>query len=241
MPISRPNTDKPASALFTLEELATHLKVSPRTIQRMVQAEEIPAIKIGGQWRFLQNVIADWLAIRTQLSGKDSLTQMIATAPKIVPLSRLITPERIVLGIAPGSKRDVLAPIVDTLVNSGIVEDREAYIQRLLAREEMVTTAVGAGVAFPHVREPEQTAVVRPCIAIGICPDGTDFQSLDDEPTYVFTICCSASEVVHLRLLAKLSLLFRQQHVVPAMRAAVDSRDVMRLLIKADSDLTASF
>jgi excisionase family DNA binding protein len=48
--------------MITIEELAEMLKVSPRTIYRMLEKEELPfAIKIQGSWRFKEEDIMSWL------------------------------------------------------------------------------------------------------------------------------------------------------------------------------------
>lgn len=48
--------------MITIEELAEMLKVSPRTIYRMLEKEELPfAIKIQGSWRFKEEDVMSWL------------------------------------------------------------------------------------------------------------------------------------------------------------------------------------
>ena len=47
--------------LITVEELAQRLKVHPRTIQRVIQRKELPAIRIGRQWRFRKEWVESWL------------------------------------------------------------------------------------------------------------------------------------------------------------------------------------
>ena len=37
--------------LLTLSEAANLLQVSTRTLQRMIRNGELPAFKVGGQWR----------------------------------------------------------------------------------------------------------------------------------------------------------------------------------------------
>ncbi|HCL6287715.1 TPA: helix-turn-helix domain-containing protein [Escherichia coli] len=44
-------------AIFTLDELATYLKVGKRTLYRLAAHGEIPAFKVGGTWRFRQSEI----------------------------------------------------------------------------------------------------------------------------------------------------------------------------------------
>jgi excisionase family DNA binding protein len=43
--------------IMTLEEVAAYLKVTPRTIYRMLDESQIPAFKIRGTWRFRKDEI----------------------------------------------------------------------------------------------------------------------------------------------------------------------------------------
>jgi excisionase family DNA binding protein len=47
--------------LMTLEELADYLRVTKKTIYRLVEKGRIPAIKVGHQWRFDKSSIDTWL------------------------------------------------------------------------------------------------------------------------------------------------------------------------------------
>jgi excisionase family DNA binding protein len=46
---------------LTLEETAQLLHLSRRTLQRMIHRKELPAFKVGGQWRVHPNQLAKWL------------------------------------------------------------------------------------------------------------------------------------------------------------------------------------
>jgi excisionase family DNA binding protein len=54
-----PNLKKSSKAteILTLEEVATYLKVTTRTIYRMLDENQIPAFKIRGTWRFRKDEI----------------------------------------------------------------------------------------------------------------------------------------------------------------------------------------
>jgi nitrogen PTS system EIIA component len=236
-----PDSNKHDLGVLTLDEVASCLKVSPKTIHRMLRTNEIPAVKVGSQWRFLRDSVLAWLDERTMDVADNDLVSVITTAKTIVPITRLIGPDRIVLEIENGSKRDVLLPMVEALAGSGVEIDVETYISRLLKREEMVSTGIGPGVAFPHLRDPDQSPVENPCIVLGVCPGGTDFESLDGKPTYVLAMCCSSSVVVHLRLLSKMALFLRDGDTVSRIRSAKTKREVMSLLVKADCKLSGSF
>ncbi|EPD3052088.1 TPA: helix-turn-helix domain-containing protein [Proteus mirabilis] len=45
---------------LTMEELAAYLKMSRTKLYAMTQKGEIPASKIGNQWRFDRDEIDDW-------------------------------------------------------------------------------------------------------------------------------------------------------------------------------------
>ena len=52
------------SRLLTPEQVAEMLGVSRRTVQRMAAAGELPAVRIGSQWRFRPESITDWQEAR---------------------------------------------------------------------------------------------------------------------------------------------------------------------------------
>ena len=46
--------------LMTVDELAAYLKVHPATIYRLLKRGELPAFKVGYDWRFSKEAIDDW-------------------------------------------------------------------------------------------------------------------------------------------------------------------------------------
>lgn len=226
--------------IMTLGEIARYLKVSEKTVTRMVQADDMPGIKVSNQWRFMKLFVDDWLVMKMQSAKQDDLVKIIATGEKLIPISRLVSPERIIIDLKPGSKEEVLTQLAEPLVAQNILPNKENLMNKLLEREAMVSTAVGHGIALPHVREPDDLKGVRPSIVLGICRDGIDFDSLDGEPTYIFALCVSSSEIVHLRLMAKISFLLRNKGIIGRLREAESSGDIMAELAKADVDLAIS-
>ncbi|MBI2534914.1 MAG: helix-turn-helix domain-containing protein [Deltaproteobacteria bacterium] len=50
--------------LLTLSEAADILQVSTRTLQRMIHSGEMPALKVGGQWRVRRALLKQWVENR---------------------------------------------------------------------------------------------------------------------------------------------------------------------------------
>ena len=61
-----------AIKLLTLAEAATILKISKRTLHRMIQHRQIPAFKVGGQWRILESRVQEWVQEEENLAPKAS-------------------------------------------------------------------------------------------------------------------------------------------------------------------------
>jgi excisionase family DNA binding protein len=54
--------------LLTLAEAANLLHVSTRTLQRMIRSRDLPALKVGGQWRLRESQLTEWIQGRERRS-----------------------------------------------------------------------------------------------------------------------------------------------------------------------------
>lgn len=58
--------------LITIDELAQYIRVSSRTLYRMLDEGELPfAIKLKGSWRFRESDVQDWLESQKVGVGHD--------------------------------------------------------------------------------------------------------------------------------------------------------------------------
>ncbi|HUV50348.1 MAG TPA: helix-turn-helix domain-containing protein [Anaerolineae bacterium] len=60
---------------MTVEELAAYLKMSRTKLYQMAQNGEIPASKIGNQWRFDRNRIDEWMEQHSIYLNKQQVFQ----------------------------------------------------------------------------------------------------------------------------------------------------------------------
>jgi excisionase family DNA binding protein len=58
--------------LLTTAQVADYLKVDKFTVYRLVTQKNIPAFKVGNQWRFNKSMIDAWLLKNSNLSYSDS-------------------------------------------------------------------------------------------------------------------------------------------------------------------------
>jgi len=46
---------------MTLEEVAAYLKLKPQTVYKWAQEQQIPAAKLGKEWRFRKSILDEWI------------------------------------------------------------------------------------------------------------------------------------------------------------------------------------
>ncbi|MBT3295467.1 MAG: PTS transporter subunit EIIA [Verrucomicrobia bacterium] len=233
MPEESTTNGEMTDAVMTLQEVAAYLKVSEKTILRMIQAGELPGLKVSNQWRFVRAVIDDWLTRRMYRTTSEKLSEVIQPRHPELSLARLLTPARIIMDLEPGAKKDVLARLVAPLVDEGTVTDPAAYMAALVGREEIVSTAIGDGVAIPHARDPEHAALAQSCMTLGICRAGMPFGALDEKPTHLFFLIGGISTEDHLRLVARTMLILRQPGFIDALVGTGDQAAVAALIAQA--------
>ena len=107
--------------------------------------------------------------------------------------------------LAATNAEDALKEIVDAMVAKRILKtDKQAEVLKgLLEREKLGTTAIGKGVALPHVR---RASLKEPIGAIGHSTEGLDFRALDGGLTH--TICVTMTPVnppeIHLDFMTRM-------------------------------------
>ncbi|HSN03796.1 MAG TPA: helix-turn-helix domain-containing protein [Nitrospira sp.] len=56
----------PKSELMTVAETCRYLKITTRTLYRYIQNRQIPAFKLGKEWRFVRSDLEQWIRDRTR-------------------------------------------------------------------------------------------------------------------------------------------------------------------------------
>jgi len=168
--------------ILTIEEVAKYLRVSERTVYDWAQKGEIPSGKIGTVWRFKKSEIERW--VNERLSSNRPVALISS-----VKIQNIISPDRILFLNYP-SKRNALIALAENLSMAPQIKNKQELISEILRREELMSTAIGKGIAIPHVR---LTSVTDLVISIGISKcDITDFQTLDDVPVRLLFMIAAA-------------------------------------------------
>jgi PTS system nitrogen regulatory IIA component len=208
--------------ILTIEEVARYLRVSERTVYDWAQKGEIPAGKIGTVWRFKKLEIEKWVNDRLSVSRLDFHTT-------VVQIDTIISPDRI-LFLNYSTKRDVLLTLANNLATAPQVKNRQELAGEILKRDELMSTAIGRGIAIPHVRLSSITDLVA---SVGVShTDIIDFQTLDDEPVRLVIMIAAAynQHAYYLQTLSFFSSRLKNRDLREAILKAETSLEVYNLL-----------
>ena len=150
-------------------------------------------------------------------------------------ITDLLDARSISLTGTPKTKSEALDQIIDLMVRSGKINDREVYRAQVYAREEESTTGIGEGIAIPHGK---CDAVTKPGLAAMVIKDGVEFDSLDGRPvTLMFLIAApNTKDNVHLDVLSKLSVLLMDENFADNLRNAKSVDEFLKIVDQADEE-----
>ena len=132
----------------------------------------------------------------------------------------------------PGVLRELVGVVLQ--VSPGL--DPNLLVDTLAEREKVQSTGIGDGVAIPHGRT---SAVPELVACVGRSVHGVDFQSLDDLPTHLFFTLFVPDDqhVAHLKALARITRLLRQEAIREALMEAPDGDAMYEILMTEDARL----
>jgi len=208
--------------ILTLEEVAKYLRVSERTVYDCAQKGEIPAGKIRASWRFKKSEIDKW--VNDKLSS-NSLNPVNAS----IQAESLLSLHRIIF-LNHSSKRDALLALAENLAAAPQVKNGQELAVEILKREELMSTAIGCGIAIPHVRLSSVTDLV---VSVGISrTEIIGFHPLDDEPVrLVFMIAAAQNQhAYYLQTLSWFSARLKNKELRDSLLQAQTPQEVYNLL-----------
>ena len=210
--------------ILTIEEVAKYLRVSDRTVYDWAQKGEIPAGKIGTVWRFKKSEVENWVNARL---SSDATKQ----SEMNIQVRNILSPDRVVF-INQTSKHDALVALADVLGTAPQAKNSVELTQEILKREELMSTAIGRGIAIPHVRLSSVTDLV---MAVGVCKKPiSDYQSIDEQPINLLFMIAAAynQHSYYLKTISHFAGMLKDNDLRNAINTASSELDVFNLLAR---------
>lgn len=213
--------------ILTIEEVAKYLRVSERTVYDWAQKGEIPSGKIGTVWRFKKVEIEKWVNERLSSNQKQEEKKTV------VRVRNILSPDRIVF-IEHSTKRDALVELANNLGTAPQIKFKDELVTEILKREELMSTAIGRGIAIPHVRLASVTDLV---MSVGLCRnDLIDFQTIDEIPVRILIMIAAAynQHTYYLQTLSFFSSKLKEKELREKLYAAKTPQEAYLLLTEGE-------
>ncbi len=146
-------------------------------------------------------------------------------------IGNVLTPDVVRLEIPGETKQQIIESLLDILMETGKVENRQTALEALLEREEKMSTGIENGLAIPHGK----TAAVKELVAcIGLKKEGVDFDSLDGKPSTIFIMTLSPKDKSgpHIQFLAEISSLLKDDEGRNEILAAKTPQEVLDVVLR---------
>jgi mannitol/fructose-specific phosphotransferase system IIA component (Ntr-type) len=146
-------------------------------------------------------------------------------------LAKLLNADQIILEMAALEHWASIIELVDHLVAKGQLPapQRDEMLAAFRAREELVSTGIGVGVAIPHAFSDHLDEVIA---VFGRSRHGIDFESLDKAPVHfiVLFIVPRKDYHLHLRTLAAIAKMFTNIEVRRRLGLAETREEILEIL-----------
>ena len=147
----------------------------------------------------------------------------------------ILSPESMIMDLKATTKDEAINEMADLEVATGIVNNKERFVESIWAREKESTTGIGGGIAMPHARN---EYINKARVLFAKSEKGVDFDSLDQQPVHLFFMITApaGADNTHLQALAKLSSLLINPDLVEKLKAAKTADEVIDLFSQAEAD-----
>ena len=149
-------------------------------------------------------------------------------------IDEILKKESVIANLVGKNKPEVIKEMTECLKTNNIIKNDQALFETLMEREKLGSTGIGENVAIPHGKSNEVAQII---IVFARSLNGVDFESLDQKPVHFvcMVIAPAHSTGQHLKVLARISRLFKNQGLREGILNSENSDAIYFLLLKEDS------
>jgi mannitol/fructose-specific phosphotransferase system IIA component (Ntr-type) len=150
-----------------------------------------------------------------------------------VLLTELLNPQRVKVPLSGTSKDALLEELVGVLHAGGAVSDPAEVLRAVRAREEVLSTGIGSGVAIPHGKT---NAAPELAMAAGVAAEPVEFEALDGAPVRLVFMLVGpeAAAGAHVKALSRISRLVRREDLRDRLSRCASSAEFLEVLAEAE-------
>ena len=144
-------------------------------------------------------------------------------------ISRFSAEELMIVDLGACSREDAIARLASAMEANNFISNADSLVSSALERESVLSTAMGEGLAFPHVRGVEGGALT---LAMGVSKEGIDWDGTKVNIVFLSAIPVAVS-AFYLRMMSGLAQAFNKPANREAVFAATTPATLWKALVKA--------
>ncbi len=214
-----------AKKYLSKADAAKKLKVSERVIVEMINSEVFETKLVGKNVKIDEDSLNAWLDNLNEVDEK-----LLALKRVICHFEEYMRPENIFLDFTAENKYDAIRILSEKAKQLKLVRDARWLYEVVVAREELISTAIGHGVALLHPRHLHPSKIKTPSILFGRSSEPVDFDAPDNKPVNIFFMLLLHNDKQHLFSLSYISKLIMNSSVLDSFTTAGSTREIHELL-----------
>jgi mannitol/fructose-specific phosphotransferase system IIA component (Ntr-type) len=151
-------------------------------------------------------------------------------------LGQFLEKTHVILDIQSPERFDCLEEILERVAADGYLRNKMKALDELIEREQLATTAIGGGMAIPHVFTDEAR---RPLLIMARSEKGVAFESLDGKPVHVIFVAMAPrkDKELFINILYHLVRFLRVKENFQDIMEAKDVDSVLQVIARAKENL----
>jgi fructose-specific phosphotransferase system IIA component len=151
-------------------------------------------------------------------------------------LSSLLTSSLIKIGVEATEKNQAITELVQFLVDQHHLENFDVLLEKVMSRENKMTTGIGSGIAVPHAKSSLVDKMVMVC---GVSYKGVKYESVDSEEVKLLFLMISPSNITgpHIQTLANISRIMGNEELREGLKNAPNAEVFLDILVKGEEHL----
>jgi PTS system nitrogen regulatory IIA component len=190
--------------LLTARDAAALLRTTERQVYRWVDEGEIPFQRVRDQVRFHRTDLLEWATSRRLPISLEAFDARLDPEDRAPSLAQALRRGGVHHDVAAADRDAALRAVVERTPMPPSI-DGELLIEVMLAREHASSTAIGDGIAIPHVRQPVVAAGSPPTVSASYLARPVPFGAPDGKPVHTVFLIVSPTVRTHLQMLAHLA------------------------------------
>jgi len=141
----------------------------------------------------------------------------------------LVKPNIIKTPLQSKTKEGIIKELLQLLIDAGKVTDFESTYNAILQRESQISTGLADGIAIPHAKTKTVDSLT---LAIGILPEGIDFNALDGQLSYIFFMLLAPPDeaALHMKALSEIAKLVQTKDLCKLLINAKNAQEIAEIL-----------